>query len=325
MKGKIALEEHFTTPALERYITNPGWSAQEFKEVLGRLDDLEDRLRQMDELGIEIMALSLGSDGVQALADPEEARALAGEANDALAEIVAAHPDRLAGLAAVAMQDPGGAAREAERAVGELGFKGILVNGYSDMPDGSGAYYDAPEYVPFWERMVELGVPFYLHPRNPLAANAGIYSGREELLGPTWAFAVETGTHALRLITSGLFDRLPELQIILGHLGEFLPFAISRLEQRIAHNPNVRLDRSPRRVLRENFHITTSGNYHTPSLLGAIAELGVDRVMFSADYPFERMADGAEWFDAVEISEADRLKVGRTNAAALLRLGDQPG
>ena len=325
MKGKIALEEHFATPALERYITNPGWSAQEFRETLDRLDDVEERLRQMDELGIEIMVLSLGSDGVQALADPSEARALAREANDVLAETVADHPDRFAGLAAVAMQDPDGAAEEAERAVRELGFKGVLVNGYSDMPDGSGAYYDAPEYIAFWERIVELGVPFYLHPRNPLAANAGIYSGREELLGPTWAFAVETGTHALRLITSGLFDRLPDLQIILGHLGEFLPFAMSRLEQRIAHNPTVKLDRSPRRVFRENFHITTSGNYHTPSLLGAIAELGADRVMFSADYPFERLADGAEWFDAVEMSEDDRLKIGRTNATALLRLGDQPG
>ncbi len=323
MKDKIALEEHFATPALERYITNPGWGAQEFRGVLDRLDDIEERLREMDQLGIEIMVLSMGSDGVQALAEPSEARALARAANDALAEIVAAHPDRLAGFAAVAMQDPDGAAEEAERSVRELGFKGVLVNGYSDMPDGSGAYYDAPEYGPFWERIVELDVPFYLHPRNPLSANAGIYAGREELLGPTWAFAVETGTHALRLLTSGLFDRLTDLQIILGHLGEFLPFAISRLEQRIAHNPNVKLGRSPRQVLRENFHITTSGNYHTPSLLGAIAEMGVDRVMFSADYPFERMADGAEWFDAVEISEAHRLKVGRTNAATLLRLGDQ--
>ena len=239
MNGKIALEEHFVTEALEDCITGVGWEPQEWRGVLDRLGDVDERLRQMDELGIEIMVLSLGSDGAQGLADPSEARATAREANDALAEIVAAHPDRFAGFAAIAMQDPDGAAEEAERGVRELGFKGVLVNGYSDMPDGGGAYYDAPEYIPFWERFAALDVPFYLHPRNPLPANAGIYTGREELLGPTWAFAVETGTHALRLITSGLFDRLPDLQIILGHLGELLPFAIGRLEQRIAHNPNA--------------------------------------------------------------------------------------
>jgi gamma-resorcylate decarboxylase len=323
VKGKIALEEHFVTPALEDCIAGVGWDPKEWRGVLDRLEDVDRRLEQMDELGIEITVLSLGSDGIQAISDPSKAAATAREANDALAEVVAAHPDRFAGFAAVAMQDPSGATEEAERGVRELGFKGVLVNGYSDMPDGGGAYYDAPEYLPFWDLFAQLDVPFYLHPRNPLRANAGIYAGREELLGPSWAFAVETGTHALRLITSGLFDRLPDLQVILGHLGEQLPFAIARLEQRIAHNPKVKLDRSPRRVFRENFRITTSGNYHTPSLLGAMLELGADRVMFSADYPFERMSDAAEWFDALAISEADRLKIGRTNAQALLRLGEE--
>jgi 2,3-dihydroxybenzoate decarboxylase len=123
-------------------------------------------------------------------------------------------------------------------------------------------------------------------------------------------------------VRNGRFDRLPDLQIILGHLGEQLPFAMARLEQRISHDPKVKLTRSPRRVFRENFHITTSGNYHTPSLLGAMLELGADRVMFSTDYPFEQMRDAAEWFDALAISEADRMKIGRTNAETLLRLGD---
>jgi predicted TIM-barrel fold metal-dependent hydrolase len=324
MNGKIGLEEHFVTAALEEEcITSVGWDPKEWRGVLDRLEDFDRRLAQMDEVGIDVMVLSLGSDGAQGIPDSSKASSIARGANDALAGIVARHPERFAGFAAVAMQDPQGAADEAERGVRELGFRGVLVNGYSDMPDGSGAYYDGPEYIPFWERLAELDVPFYLHPRNPLAANAGIYSGREELLGPSWAFAVETGTHALRLITSGLFDRLPDLQVILGHLGEQLPFAMARLEQRISHNPRVKLRRSPRRVFRENFHITTSGNYHTPSLLGAMLELGADRVMFSTDYPFERMRDAAEWFDALAISEADRLKIGRTNAATLLRLSDQ--
>jgi predicted TIM-barrel fold metal-dependent hydrolase len=324
MNGKIGLEEHFVTAALEEEcITSVGWDPKEWRGVLDRLEDFDRRLAQMDEVGIDVMVLSLGSDGAQGIPDSSKASSIARGANDALAGIVARHPERFAGFAALAMQDPQGAADEAERGVRELGFRGVLVNGYSDMPDGSGAYYDGPEYIPFWERLAELDVPFYLHPRNPLAANAGIYSGREELLGPSWAFAVETGTHALRLITSGLFDRLPDLQVILGHLGEQLPFAMARLEQRISHNPRVKLRRSPRRVFRENFHITTSGNYHTPSLLGAMLELGADRVMFSTDYPFERMRDAAEWFDALAISEADRLKIGRTNAATLLRLSDQ--
>ncbi len=285
--------------------------------MLDRLEDFDERLAQMDELGIEVMVLSLGSDGAQGIADSSKASLIAREANDALATIVARHPTRFAGFAAVAMQDPQAAAEEAERAVHELGFRGVLVNRYSDMPDGGGAYYDAPEYIPFWERFAQLKVPFYLHPRNPLPANAGIYSGREELLGPTWAFAVETATHALRLITSGIFDRLPELQIILGHLGEQLPFAMARLEQRISHNPKVKLKRSPRRVFRENFHITTSGNYHTPSLLGAMLERpGVGLV---AAGPHEREGRGSAairltvgWRPAELVRVCDgRLRLGR--------------
>jgi predicted TIM-barrel fold metal-dependent hydrolase len=320
MRGKIALEEHFVTAELENSIAGVGWDPEEWRGVLDRLEDFDRRLEQMDELGIDVAVISLGSDGIQGIADSAEAVTTARKANDALAEVVPTKPGRLAGFASLPMQDPEAAAVEMERCVRELGFVGALVNGYSDMPGGKAAYYDAPEYLSFWERFAELGVPFYLHPRNPLPANAGVYAGREELLGPTWAFAVETGTHALRLVTSGLFDRLPDLQIILGHLGEQLPFAMARLDQRIAHNPTVQLERSPRQVFRENFWITTSGNNHTPSLLGAMLELGSDRVMFSADYPFERMADGAEWFDALELSPADKQKVGRTNAAALLGL-----
>jgi predicted TIM-barrel fold metal-dependent hydrolase len=320
MRGKIALEEHFVTAELEGCIPGAGWDPEEWRGVLDRLEDFDRRLEQMDELGIETAVISLGSDGIQGIADSAEATATGRNANDALAEVVAKHPGRLAGFAALPMQEPSAAADEAQRCVRELGFVGALVNGYSDMPDGGAAYYDAPEYLPFWERFAQLSVPFYLHPRNPLPGNAGIYAGREELLGPSWAYAVETGTHALRLITSGLFDRLPDLQIILGHLGEQLPFAMARLDQRIAHIPKVRLERSPRQVFRENFWITTSGNYHTPSLLGTILELGSQRVMFSADYPFERMADATEWFDALELSPADKVRIARANAAGLLGL-----
>jgi gamma-resorcylate decarboxylase len=317
--GKIALEEHFVTPALERVIAGVGWDPAEWRKVLDRLEDLEgERLAEMDRLGIGVAVLSLGSDGIQGVADAAEATAIAREANDALAEIVRRRPDRFAGFAAVALQDPVAAAEEAERAVRELGMKGVLVNGYSDLAGADGVYYDQPECVPFWERLDALGAPLYLHPRNPLESQRRIYAGREELLGPTWAFAVETGTHALRLITSGLFDRFPNLNVILGHLGEQLPFAMARLEQRLSHNPRVELQTPPRQVFREHFYVTTSGNAHTASLIGILLELGAERILFAADYPFEQMADTSLWFDELPISESDRLKIGRENAQRLL-------
>jgi 2,3-dihydroxybenzoate decarboxylase len=321
MRGKIAVEEHFVTPSLRECIASVGWSPEAWQRVIDGLEDVDRRLAQMDELGIELAVLSLGSDGIQGIADVDVAARMAREANDALAQVVAAHPDRFAGFAAVALQDPSAAADELERAVSELGLVGALVNGYSDSAGGDGGlYYDDPAYLPFWERVAALGVPLYLHPRNPLPGTP-MLAGRPELLGPTWAFAIETGTHALRLIVSGLFDRVPGLQIILGHMGEFLPFAMARLEQRLAHVAGVDLATSPRQVLRDNFWITISGNYHAPSLVGAMLEVGSDRLLFACDHPFEDMADGARWFDEVAISEADRLKIGRTNAQGLLGLG----
>jgi 2,3-dihydroxybenzoate decarboxylase len=322
VNGKIAVEEHFVTPELEELISGVGWAPADWRRVVARLEDVDERLAEMDRLGIEIAVLSLGAFGIQDVVDPARAVEQARRANDALAELVRAHPTRFAGLAALPMQDPAAAADELARAFGDLGLKGALVNGYTSLGDvETGVYYDADEYLPFWERVEALGVPFYLHPRNPLPNQRRIYEGRSELLGPTWAFAVETGTHALRLLTSGLFDRFPGLTIILGHLGEFLPFALNRLEQRISHIPHVRLAKPATQYLRDNFYISTSGNNHTASLIGVLLEVGADRLLFAADYPFEEMADGAAWLDAVPISEADRLKIGRTNAQRLFGLG----
>jgi predicted TIM-barrel fold metal-dependent hydrolase len=260
--------------------------------------------------------LSLASDGIQAIEDPALAVRRAREANDALAARVALHPDRFAGLAAVALQDPAAAASEARRAVGEPGFHGVMVNGYSN----GAPYYDDERYLPFWEAMEGLGVPFYLHPRNPLESQREIYAGRPELLGPTWAFGVETATHALRLIVSGLFDRFPSLTVVLGHLGEGLPFQTYRLEQRLKRRADVTLERLPTVVLRENFYVTISGNYHTPSLVGVLSEMGADRVMFAVDHPFEDVADGADWFDALSLDDDVRSRIAHGNASRLLGL-----
>lgn len=321
MQGKIAVEEHFVTPELEATIFGSiGWDAAEWEATVnGLLDTDAARLSEMDAAGIEIAAISLAAPCIQDLVDPADAAAKAAKANDALADVVASHSDRYVGLAALALQDPEGAADELERCVNTLGFRGALVNGYSSVGNlATAAYYDEPQYLPFWERVAALGVPFYLHPRNPLPTERRYYDSREELLGPTWAFTVETASHCLRMMVSGLFDRFPELTIVIGHMGELLPFAVERTQQRLSHVPTVALERGPAQVLQENFFITTSGNFHTASLLGAMMQVGADRILFAADYPFERPTEAAGWFDAAPISAADRLKIGRTNAARLL-------
>jgi gamma-resorcylate decarboxylase len=318
MEGTIAIEEHFVTPELEDLVLNPGWPPDAFRVTLDKLEDVDGHLELMDRHGTAISVLSLASDGIQGIDEPAEAVRRARQANDALAARIASHPDRFAGFAAIALQDPAAAARETERAVRELGFVGVLVNGYSN----GCPYYDDERYLPFWETLEGLGVPFYLHPRNPLESQREIYKGRPELLGPTWAFGVETATHAMRLIVSGLFDRFPRLTIILGHLGEGLPFQTFRLEQRLKRRADVSLKRLPTQVLRENFHVTISGNYHTPSLIGVLSEMGPDRVMFAVDHPFDDVADGAQWLDEVALGNDDRMRIGRGNVQALLGLAD---
>jgi 2,3-dihydroxybenzoate decarboxylase len=245
-------------------------------------------------------------------------------ANDYLAEHVRKRPDRFQGLAALAMQDPDDAARELERCVKEFGFRGALVNGFSQIGDATG-YYDMPQYRPFWAVVERLGVPFYLHPRNPLPRDAKIYEGHPWLLGPVWAFGHETAVHALRLMGSGLFDAHPNVQIILGHMGENLPFALWRVDNAnawIENRHNYPAKRRMRDYFRENFYVTTSGNFHTPALYNAMLEMGADRVMFSTDWPFENIDHAARWFDACPISENDRIKIGRTNARRLFKLGN---
>ncbi len=323
MNGKIAVEEHFVTQELlDTIFPNIGWEPDEWQLMIELLQDAdEQRLAAMDAGKIQTSVLSLAAPCIQDVVDTPEAVAAARHANDALASIVARHPDRYAALAAIPLQDPTAAADELERAVGKLGFRGALANGYSSVGDlDTPAYYDEPQYLEFWERIASLGVPFYLHPRNPLPTERRIYRGREELLGPTWAFTVETATHALRLITSGLFDRVPTLQVILGHMGELLPFALDRTQQRLEHNPSVNLQRPVGDYFRENFYITTSGNFHTPSLMAAIDEIGADRILFAVDYPFEQVTDAVDWFDGLSLGQADHERIGRSNAQRLLDL-----
>ena len=326
MIGKIALEEHFATEETLAHSEVLGFGGA-WPELRARLLDIhERRIAEMDRHGIEMTLLSLNSPAVQGIADPGAAADLARRANDFLADRVAERPDRFRGLAALPMQDPDLAATELTRAVTELGFVGALVNGFSELDAHGGvSYYDTAAHRPFWAQAETLGVPFYLHPRNPLPRDAQVYAGHEWLLGPAWGFGQETAVHALRLMGSGLFDAHPGLRIVLGHLGEGLPYNLWRVDN---HNAWIERTSSPyparRRIadyFNENFYLTTSGNFHTPTLLDAIVEIGSDRIMFATDWPFENVDHAAEWFDAAPISANDRRKIGRDNAVALFRLG----
>jgi len=322
--GKIALEEHFAIE--ETVMDSAGFVPEDhWSELKSRILDIQGkRLRLMDQFGIERMILSLNAPAIQAIADARHANELALRANDALAAEIAKRPDRFSGFAALPMQNPDLAIQELQRCVTDLGFKGALVNGFTQVESTAKAvYYDLPQYWPFWAAVEQLDVPFYLHPRNPLPADAQIYEGHSWLLGPTWAFGQETAVHALRLMGSGLFDAHPRLTIILGHMGEGLPYNMWRVDNRngwVKAPPKHKAKRKIADYFQDNFYITTSGNFRTQSLIDAILEVGADRIMFSTDWPFENIDHAAIWFDATSISESDRLKIGRLNAMKLFEL-----
>jgi len=326
MQGKIALEEHFAIP--ETLMDSAGFVPESYwPELKSRLLDIQDkRLKQMDEQGVEMMILSLNAPAVQAVPNAKKANEIAVRANDYLAEEVAKRPDRFQAFAALPMQDPDLAIVELERAVTTLGFKGALVNGFSQVGDARNAvYYDLDRYRPFWARIEALDVPFYLHPRNPLPEDCKIYEGHEWLLGPTWAFGQETAVHALRLMGSGLFDSHPGLRIIIGHMGEGLPYSMWRIDHRngwVKAPPRYKAKKKICEYFHEHFYLTTSGNFRTQTLIDALLEIGSDKILFSADWPFENVDHAAQWFDSASISENDRKKIGRDNARKLFKLDD---
>ena len=324
MQGKITLEEHFAIPDTLQdsagFVPDNCWD-----ELQHRLLDFHDtRLKLMDKHGIEMMILSLNAPAIQAIPDIKKADEISRRANDFLAEQIAKRPDRFQGFAALPMQDPDLATRELQRCVRDFGFKGALVNGFSQINVAESAvYYDLKQYWDFWGECEKLDVPFYLHPRNPIPSMAQIYDGHAWLLGPTWAFGQETAVHALRLMGSGLFDKYPKLQIILGHMGEGLPYSMWRIDNRnawVKAQPKYPAKRKIADYFRENFYLTTSGNFRTQTLIDAMLEIGADRILFSTDWPFENIDHASDWFDVTSISEADRIKIGRTNSVNLFKL-----
>lgn len=336
---RIAAEEAFATPELfERYralleqgYDDPGFSSlmsfylcnpsPRITEVSARMLDLgELRIRDMDQTGIAKQILSLTSPGVQVFDGPT-AVALSRSSNDQLAEAIRKHPDRFAGLAAVAPQDPVAAAKELERGVKTLGLKGAIINSHT-----RGEYLDDPKFWAIFEAAESLGVPIYLHPATPSPAMIAPFLERG-LDGAIFGFAVETGLHLLRIVVSGVFDRFPKLQIVVGHLGEGLPYWLFRIDfmhsRMVAANRYAsvkKLNRKPSDYLKENVYVTTSGMAWTPPILYAQSVLGVDRVMYAMDYPYQFVPEEVKVTDDLPISDADKKKLYQSNAERVFSL-----
>ncbi len=311
---KIALEEHFLCPGLDGYwngtvSTVPPHIAKRLAEQLFDLGEL--RLGAMDEAGIARSVLSLSGPGVQIERDIAVAIAKAKDANEFLAKQIQKRPDRYSGFAHLAMQDPKAAADELERCVRDLGFCGAMINGHTN-----GRYLDDPSFHPFWERAEALKTLVYIHPADPVAPIPSL-EGHPGLQRATWEWGFETGTHALRLVFGGVFDRFPGARLALGHLGETLPYLLWRFDSR-AKLYGVKLNKRPSDYIRENIVVTMSGMYSREPLDCTIAALGADRVMFSADYPFESSKEAGAFMDTVAISEDIRAKIAFQNAEAIL-------
>ena len=325
MKGKIALEEHYECPEFAATGTHEFVDEKYFAEVTKHLHNADLRLEMMDRNGIETSILSLTQPGIEEISDPRKAIGLAERVNDYAADkYLVKHPDRFRVFGALPLQDPNAAAKELKRAVKDLGFAGALINGYSNIGgENTAQYLDEPQVLPFWRKVSELNVPVYLHPRIPLPNQQRIYQGYPGILGSAWGFGLETATHAVRLMLSGLFDELPNLSVILGHCGEGLPFMLPRLEHRLRHQARGSHGKHkllPTEYLRKNFFLTTSGVFRSQTLLNTLLEVGGDRVLFSVDSPYESMDEVAPWFDSCPISDNDRQKIGRDNSFKLFKL-----
>jgi len=321
----IAIEEHFTTPMYREQV-----SANEFRnfyltsrsEQLGHdiaeqnADLGAQRLAHMDAAGVDVQVLSFGSPGTQGFG-PEIAIPMARDANDRAYEAVKAHPDRFAAFAALPTADPKAAARELERAVTKLGFKGAMIHGHTQ-----GSFLDEKKYWVIFECAQSLGVPIYLHPTYPHPdAIKAYFTGYEDLARAAWGFAVDTSCHFLRMVFAGVFDAYPDFKIILGHLGEGLPFAMHRLNDHTYRSAAKRgLKKTPLQYLKDNMLVTTSGNWYEPAFLCTLLALGADNILFAVDWPFEPNTTGIEFLKKLSISDADREKIAHGNAERILRM-----
>ncbi len=312
----IALEEHYFDAEVRTHVS--GLDATNAPRIVERLDDLGAlRLKEMDEAGIDIQVLSHANPSLQKL-DAGTAVPLARRVNDRLHEAVQRHPDRFAAFAALPTADPKAAADELERTVTRLGFKGAMIHGLTN-----GVFHDDKRFWPIFERAQALDVPLYMHPGIPQPAIIETYYKEyirqyPNILRAAWGFTVETATQAIRLILGGVFEAHPRLKIILGHLGEGLPFYLWRINMGLTRDgaaPNWFRD-----TFCEHFWITTSGFFSDPALLCCMMEMGIDRILFSIDYPFVDNQPGAKWLETLPLSAEDKEKLLNGNVKRLLKM-----
>jgi uncharacterized protein len=319
----IALEEHYNAPAVKRALATAGRPDpppdSPVAQLQAKLDDLgTGRLADMDAGGIDVQVVSQNPPGTEQL-DPEEAIGTAHEANDYLAEQISRNPDRLAAFATLPTGAPQTAAEELERTVIDLGFKGALINGHV-----RGRFLDDRVFWPIFERAQALNVPIYLHPTEPPApVRTAYYAGLPANIATTlatngWGWHVDTGLHALRLIAGGVLNAYPALQVIVGHMGEALPFFLHRTSRNLQRQAG--LARPLEQYMTDNFHFTTSGMFSYPPLRCLLDVVGVDRVMFSVDYPFARNEEGRDFIIGAPIDDTEREKLAHANAERLLNL-----
>jgi predicted TIM-barrel fold metal-dependent hydrolase len=308
---RVAIEEHFWTPELRSL--RRGHDVLTDPELGRRLSDLGAlRIAEMDAAGIDLQVISHVEPATQNF-EPAEAVRLAAAANDLLHRAIQAHPDRFAGFAALPTSDPAAAARELERAVGALGFKGAMVHGLT-----RGAFLDEKPFWPIFETAERLDVPIYLHPATPHPdVIAAYYDGYPSMVRVGHGFTSEMSAAAIRLVLSEVFEAFPRLQIILGHLGEAIPFLLPRVDRYVSRQMKGRTFRD---TLRRHFHFTTGGKFSHTALQCTIEEIGIERLMFAVDWPFHTNQDGCEFIATAPIGDDAKAMIFGGNARALLRL-----
>jgi 2,3-dihydroxybenzoate decarboxylase len=311
----IALEEHYWDEELAATFTGPEGRAPEISKRLRDLGEL--RLAEMNEAGIDLQVISHSAPSAQRL-DPAAAVRIARGANDRLREAIGRHPDRFAGFATLPTPDPQAAADELERSVTQLGFKGAMVHGLTN-----GVFFDDKRFWPIMERAQALDVPLYLHPAVPHKAVIDAYykdyvERFPQITNAAWGFTIETATQGVRMVLSGVFDAYPRLKIILGHMGEGLPFLLWRINMALNRPGGTPINFQE--TFARNFYITTSGNFCTSALICSMLEMGVDHILYSVDWPFVPNMPGTKWVQELQLSSEDKEKILSGNARRLLKL-----
>lgn len=326
---KIAIEEHVSMPEfddimreVEARLKFPNLSDPDrMKNTLGPLMSMppeQHRIPTMDKYGIDIQIVSCGGSGIQNILDPKTAIEACKKANDHLQEFIKAFPGRFKGFAILPMQDPAAAVEELERCVKEYGFVGVMQHGHTNFH-----YYDEAQFYPVWAKLEELDVPLYIHVANPEADQIRIYDDYPELLGNTWNWGYTGGTHALRIIFGGIFDRYPNAKLIMGHMGEGIPYVMGRLDEgydcrnvkkkgRMAHHPSY--------YLKKNFYLSTSGQFYPEALTCAISAIGLDKILFANDYPHYPTENSVNHVESCPLTREQREMIYYKNAEKLFKL-----